>query len=143
MSDEKLTAEEKAILKADFDKLPTMADGKYSFDIPDEYIAAHPEQDFSGDKRKQHKTFDYKKVTDENQAVAAMRFKGWSLLDMVNEKLKANARANSYQAALAAYKPSEVSQDDIKERMIRDYIRLGVNEEVARKQVEALLAVQG
>jgi hypothetical protein len=37
------------------------------------------------------------------------------------------------------YRPSEVSQDDIVERMVRDYIRIGVSEETARKQVAALL----
>jgi hypothetical protein len=62
---------------------------------------------------------------------------------MVNDNLKANARSNAYQAALLPYRPSEVSAEDIKERMIRDYIRLGIPEDTARKQVEALLAASG
>jgi hypothetical protein len=56
--------------------------------------------------------------------------------------LKANARSNAYQAALLPYRPSEVTPDEIKERMVRDYIRLGVPEDAARKQVDSLLAAQ-
>jgi hypothetical protein len=41
---------------------------------------------------------------------------------------------------LLPYRPSEVTPDEIKERMIRDYIRLGIPEDTARKQVEALLS---
>lgn len=72
-----------------------------------------------------------------------MTDKKLSLLEMVNDKLKANARSNAYQAALLPYRPSEVSPEDIKERMVRDYIRLGVPEAMARAQVEALLNANG
>lgn len=59
---------------------------------------------------------------------------------MVNDNLKANARSNAYQAALLPYRPSEVSPAEIQERMVRDYIRLGIPEDVARAQVSGLLA---
>ena len=69
-----------------------------------------------------------------------MTEKKWNLVSLVNDNLKANARSNAYQAALLPYRPSEVSPDEIKERMVRDFIRLGVSEDTARKQVESLLA---
>jgi hypothetical protein len=105
--------------------------GKFTFAIPEGHAQA-------GEKIE--KTFDYSQVTSETEAQSVLTEKKWSLVGMVNDVLKANARSNAYQAALLPYRPSEVSPEDIKERMIRDYIRLGIPEDTARKQVEALLA---
>lgn len=105
--------------------------GKFSFAIPE----GHPQ---SGEKIE--KSFEYQVCDTESEAHSVITEKKWSVVGMVNDNLKANARSNSYQTALLPYRPSEVSPDDIKERMVRDYIRLGVAEEIARKQVEALLA---
>lgn len=105
--------------------------GKFTFAIPE----GHPQ---AGEKVE--KSFDYQQVGDDTEATSVMTEKKWSLKAMVNDNLKANARSNAYQAALLPYRPSEVSPEDIKERMIRDYIRLGIPEETARKQVEGLLA---
>jgi hypothetical protein len=41
---------------------------------------------------------------------------------------------------LLPYRPSEVSPEEIKERMVRDYIRLGIAEDIARAQVTSLLS---
>ena len=105
--------------------------GKFTFAVPE----GHPQ---AGEKVE--KPFDYKECEDDTEAQSAMAEKKWSLKTMVNDVLKANARSNAYQAALLPYRPSEVTPDEIKERMIRDYIRLGIPEDTARKQVEALLA---
>ena len=105
--------------------------GKFTFAIPD----GHPQ---AGEKIE--KTFDYQQVSTQDEAEKVIADKKWSIVGMVNDNLKANARSNAYQAALLPYRPSEVSPEDIKERMIRDYIRLGIPEDTARKQVEALLA---
>lgn len=105
--------------------------GKFTFAIPE----GHPQ---AGEKIE--KSFDYQQVTTEAEATQVITDKKWSVVGMVNDVLKANARSNAYQAALLPYRPSEVSAEDIKERMIRDYIRLGIPEDTARKQVEALLA---
>lgn len=105
--------------------------GKFTFAIPD----GHPQ---AGEKIE--KTFDYKECSSDTEAQTVLTEKKWSLMGLVNDSLKANARSNAYQAALLPYRPSEVSPDEIKERMVRDYIRLGVPEDTARKQVEALLA---
>jgi hypothetical protein len=104
---------------------------KFSFAIPE----GHPQ---AGDKVE--KSFDYKVCDDLDEANAVIAEKKWSIVAMVNDNLKANARSSSYQAALLPYRPSEVSAEDIQERMVRDYIRLGISEDVARKQVSALLA---
>lgn len=104
--------------------------GKFTFKVPE----GHPEAG-----KVIEKAFEYPQVADDAEASAVIADKKWSLVGMVNDVLKANARSNAYQAALLPYRPSEVSPEDIKERMVRDYIRLGISEDVARAQVEALL----
>lgn len=105
--------------------------GKFTFAIPD----GHPQ---AGEKIE--KTFEYQVCDNDTEAQKVLADKKWSLVGLVNDNLKANSRSNAYQAALLPYRPSEVSPDEIRERMIRDYIRLGIPEDVARKQVETLLA---
>lgn len=104
---------------------------KFTFAIPE----GHPQ---AGEKIE--KTFEFQVCDNETEAQKVIVDKKWSVVGMVNDIQKANARSNAYQAALLPYRPSEVSPEDIKERMIRDYIRLGIPEDTARKQVEALLA---
>lgn len=104
--------------------------GKFTFKIPD----GHPQ---AGEKLE--KGFEFQECESETEAQTVLAEKKWTLKDMVNDTLKANARSNAYQAALLPYRPSEVSPEDIKERMIRDYIRLGISEDAARKQVESML----
>jgi hypothetical protein len=104
--------------------------GKFSFAVPE----GHPEQG-----NKIEKAFEYKVCENEAEATQVLSERKLSIVEMVNDKLKANARSNAYQAALLPYRPSEVSPEDIQERMIRDYIRLGVSEEAARAQVTAML----
>lgn len=105
--------------------------GKFTFRVPD----GHPQ---AGEKLE--KPFEYLETVDEAEAVKVLAEKKWNIKEIVDDTLKANARSNAYQAALLPYKPSEVPAEDIKERMIRDYIRLGVSEDAARKQVESMLA---
>lgn len=104
--------------------------GKFTFAIPDGHAQA-------GEKIE--KTFDYRQVETEAEAQEVLSEKKWSLVGMVNDVLKANSRSNAYQAALLPYRPSEVTPEEIKERLIRDYIRLGIPEDAARKQVEGML----
>jgi hypothetical protein len=105
--------------------------GKFTFAIPDGHAQAG---------EKVEKTFEYKVCQTEDEAQAVIADKKWNVVAMVNDNLKANARSNAYQAALLPYRPSEVSPEEIKERMVRDFIRLGIPEAAARTQVEALLA---
>lgn len=105
--------------------------GKFSFAVPEGHAQA-------GEKIE--KAFEYPVCETEAEAQNVITEKKWSVLNMVNDTLKANARSNAYQAALLPYRPSEVSPEEIQERMVRDYIRLGVPEATARTQVAALLA---
>jgi hypothetical protein len=106
---------------------------KFTFAIPE----GHPQY---GEKIE--KPYEYKQVENDAEATSVMTEKKWKLTDLVNDVLKANARSNAYQAALLPYRPSEVTPDEIKERMIRDYIRLGISEEAARAQVEGMFAAK-
>jgi len=105
--------------------------GKFTFKVPE----GHPQ---AGEKIE--KAFEYQETENQTEAETVISEKKWNVKSMVDETLKANARSNAYQAALLPYRPSEVSPDEIKERMVRDYIRLGVGGDVASKQVEALLS---
>jgi len=105
--------------------------GKFTFKVPENHAEAGKEVE---------KAFDFNECENEAEANQVIAEKKWDIKDLVNKALKTNARSNAYQAALLPYRPSEVSADDIRERMIRDYIRLGIAEDVARKQVESLLS---
>lgn len=105
--------------------------GKFSFAVPEGHAQA-------GDKV--DKTFEFKEVESIEEANSVIVDKKWNVIRLVNDKLKADARSNAYQAALLPYRPSEVSAEEIQERMVRDYIRLGIPEDTARAQVTALLA---
>lgn len=104
--------------------------GKFSFKVPEGHELAG---------QKIEKAFEFPETESVEEAQNIIETKKWNIKDMVDEVLKANARSNAYQTATLPYRPSEVPAEDIKERMIRDYIRLGISEDVARKQVEAML----
>jgi hypothetical protein len=104
--------------------------GKFTFAIPEGHAQAGT---------KVEKGFEYSQCETADEASKVIADKGWNVVSMVNDVLKANARSNAYQAALLPYRPSEVSPEEIQERMVRDYIRLGIPEDVARAQVSALL----
>jgi hypothetical protein len=104
--------------------------GKFSFKVPEGHENAG---------KKIEKGFEFRVCETVEEATEVINSKEWSVLDMVNETLKANARSNAYQSALLPYRPSEVPQEDIIERMVRDYIRMGVDENVARATVANLI----
>lgn len=107
--------------------------GKFKFSIPEGHEKAG---------ERVEKAFEYDQCETEAEAQSVIDEKNWAVLTMVNDALKSAARSNAYQNALAPYRPSEVSPEDIKERMIRDFIRLGFAEDVARAQVEGMLAAK-
>ena len=94
---------------------------------------------------KYDKTFSFRVVENDEQANKIMEEKGLTLLDLINRKLKADARSNAYQSEVLAHKPlsSTVPVADIKERLVRDFMRAGegrITEAMARAQVEAILS---
>lgn len=110
-------------------------------DLTAEYTLKVPEDSNHADAgKKLKKNFDYQECESAEEASQLAEKKGWSLLTFVNDTLKQNARAAAYQNALAVYRPSDVSPDEIKARMVRDFIRLGLSEDVAKAQVESILA---
>lgn len=108
--------------------------GKFTFTVPD----THPQ---AGEKIE--KSFEYQQVSTDDEATQVLTEKKWKLVDLINDNLKANARSNAYQSATIVYRPSEVPAEDIKERMIRDAMRLGMPEDVARQMVDNTLAALG
>lgn len=115
--------------------------GKFTFKIPElseEQIAQGMERPDAGTEVE--KAFEYQQPETDEEAQKLATEKKLSFKGLVADKIKSNARSNAYQAALLPYRPSEVSQEDIKERMVRDYIRLGINEASARKMVEQALS---
>lgn len=115
--------------------------GKFSFKVPE----GHPEVG-----KKVEKTFEYDVVHTLEEAQHVMthskdgkpRTTPWSLVAMVNDNLQANARSSAYQTALLPYKTLEVSAEAIQERMIKDAIRSGLSEDVARKFILGMLAAK-
>jgi len=108
--------------------------GKFTFEVP----SNSPVESERG--QKQERTFEYSEASNENEASKVIANKNWSLITLVNDKLRSSARANAYQNALAPHKPSQVSEEDIQERMVRDFVRLGVSESSAREMVAAAVA---
>ena len=106
---------------------------KFTFKVPEDSTHADA-------GKKLDKEFEYQECETVDEAKAVAEKKGWSLLEFVNDALKGNARGSAYQNALAVYKPSEVSPEEIKARMVRDFIRLGLSEEVAKTQVDSILS---
>lgn len=88
------------------------------------------------------KPFSYTEVENEEQATSVISDKKWNLVGLVNRKLKADARSSAYQAELLQHKPvtTTATPDEIKERMVRDAIRMGLAESDARAYVDSMLA---
>lgn len=84
-------------------------------------------------------SYSFSQAENDDEALAIIKDKEWTIADLVNGQLKSNARSNAYQAELSKHKKSDVKAEDIVERMVRDYIRLGVPEDVARKTVAGVL----
>lgn len=123
--------------KFDITKFGKTEVGKFSFKVPGVKgeEGAHAQ---AGEKI--NKTFEYQVLSTEDEARKVMEGKKWTLLDLVNEELKSSARSNSYQSATVVYKPTEVSADQIRQRMINDYIRSGASEDFAKQMVDNMLA---
>lgn len=73
-------------------------------------------------------SFSYKQVDTDELATKILEAKKWSVVDLVNRKLKADARSNRYQAEMLHHKPVtlnvNVSVAQVKERMAKDFQRL-------------------
>jgi hypothetical protein len=88
------------------------------------------------------KPFTFLQVDSDEQANEIIASKKWNLQELVNRKLKADARSSAYQAELLQHKPvtTTATPDEIKERMVRDAIRMGLAESDARAYVDSMLS---
>ena len=107
--------------------------GKFSFTVPDGHAEAG---------KTIEKPFEYVEVATNDEAAEVLTSKKLSVVELVNDWLKKNARSNAYQAATLVYRPSEVPVEDIYERMRRDAIRTGMSEEQANAFIESLKAAK-
>ena len=115
---------------------------KLTFTVPkdnlkDEY------KDKAGDKIESAFSFPQVSDIDEATEVCKAKGKGWSLVDFVNDALKASARSAAYQRLTAQYKESDMSPDEARLRLIRAFQRQGVPEALATKMVDETLANKG
>lgn len=115
---------------------------KFTFKVPEDAVIKGSGEPHPDASKKIEQSFDYVECENDEDVQKVMTDKKWSLIEMVNDALKANARSSAYQNALAVYKPSEVSAEDIKARMVRDFIRLGMTEEAAKNLVESSTAAK-
>lgn len=107
--------------------------GKYKFKVPADSTHVDAGKQFE-------REYDFPSVESESEALAVMEKEGWTVEGFVNEKLQNRAKSNSYQNALAAYRPTEMSAEDLRASLIRNFIRAGLSEDVASKQVDSILS---
>ena len=82
-------------------------------------------------------TFTADQCENEQEAVNTLTKKEWKLVELVNVALKNAARSAKYQLTLAPYKIDTMTEDKLRERLVSDYTRLGVPQDVAEKLVES------
>jgi len=104
---------------------------EFTFTVP----AEHPEAGTEITK-----SFEYFECETDEEIKEVMERKKLSLYKLVNDKLKSDARSNAYQTATLPYKTTELTKEEITEKMVRDYIRMGNSEEKARRRVAKMLA---
>lgn len=88
------------------------------------------------------KPFNFREADSDELANKVIADKKWSLQELVNRKLKADARSNAYQAELLQHKPITTTRtpEEIAETMVRDAIRMGFSEADARAYVDSMLS---
>lgn len=85
-------------------------------------------------------SFEYQRVKDDETALGVIAEKKWTLKDIVNKILKANARSSKYQVVAAIYDPEKMlSTDEVFERMVKDFQRSGFSEAIARIAAKAAM----
>lgn len=76
----------------------------------------------------------------ENDAELREKFSPESLRDLANARLKSTANSGARQAAISPYAQDPNSQAAIRERMVKDAMKLGKTKEAAESFVDSLLA---
>lgn len=116
------------------DRLKTDSD-TLKFKIPSSHADALDEK---GNPVEKTVTFEFPVCSSEEEANEVIAFKKWNIVDIVNDILKTQARANKYQSATAVYRQT-LTLDEMADRVFRDLMRTGqFSEEFAKNQADAL-----
>ena len=120
------------------DKSVTLAEHKdtLTFKVPPVDRIKESQAHLAGTEIK--KDFSFGQVKDETEAQAVCEIKGWSLVEFVNDELRNNSRSSAYQSELMLYKRDDVDPEEVFERTVRNLIRMGISEDIARTQVQAM-----
>lgn len=84
--------------------------------------------------------YEFQAVEESDDLDKVLESKEWTLADLINEKLQKLAYSRAVQAALAPHKPSKLSVDEAKEKMVRASMAQGVPEALARATVDSMFA---
>ncbi len=111
----------------------TIETDKYSFTVPEGHEQAG---------LKVVKQFDFEVCQSPEAAQHMLDTREWDIVELVNDKLKRNARSTSYQKSTLPYKPNDRTPEQQRDRAIRAMIAAGLSEDVATAQFDALIAAQ-
>lgn len=111
----------------------TLESDKLTFTVPTD----SPVESERG--KEYEREFSYRQVDNEDDARKVIETKKWSLIDIVNNKLKGAARSNAYQAALAPHKAQDVDPEKVFESTIRNMVKQGIPETMARELLKNTL----
>ena len=135
MTDINETGAEAVTEKGSIDHLGSLVEDTFDYKVP----ADSPVEADRGKEVKDNK-FNFRQITTPDEANAVIAAKGWDLVEMVNKILKANARSNAYQSALAPHKVSDVDPEKVFESTVRNMVRQGIPESMARELLKNTLA---
>jgi len=144
MTDIQETGSEVAAEKGSIDHLGAVEQDTFDYKVPSD----SPVESERGKEYKDN-PFQFRQIAksadgQDTDALEVIRIKGWDLTDMVNKLLKGNARSNAYQAKMAPHKASEVDPEKAFEQTVRNLVKQGVPEAMAREVVKnTLLAAKG
>ena len=134
MTDIQETGAEAVVEKGSIDHLGELVNDTFDYKVP----ADSPVESERGKEVKDN-AFSFRQIKTAEDANAVIEAKGWDLVEMVNKILKANARSNAYQAALAPHKVSDVDPEKVFESTVRNMVRQGIPESMARELLKNTL----
>lgn len=106
-------------------------EANFSFTVPDGHAEAGT---------KYTRAFQWQEPETDAEALTVIASKkNWSVRGLVADALKVAARSNATQNALAPYRPTERTDEDLRNDLVRNFIRLGKTEAEALKAVEDVL----
>jgi len=87
-------------------------------------------------------TVDYEFSYDilENSEELAQKFSPADVLKLANQRIKQTANSSARQKATSKYAIDPSSPAAVRDRMIKDMVSQGIPQDVATKQIDALLA---